>query len=154
MAEVFTCPSCATPLEQMRLEHGVFWACARCGGRALSVELLRRTFAKEAINPLWLRVLSGAGRVGRNCPCCHHPMLEVDLTEKPETPMVDFCRLCHFVWFDASEIGELQPREIPAEPPAKRKPRSISSPPFSSLDEPPLHESWQQLIHFLLPWIG
>ena len=47
MPEEFTCPVCRTPLEQMRLEHGVFWACAQCGGRALSVKLLRRTFAKS-----------------------------------------------------------------------------------------------------------
>ncbi len=154
MTEVFTCPGCASPLEQMRLEHGVFWACPRCGGRALSVELLRRTFAKESINPLWLRVISGEGRPGRNCPCCGHVMLEVDLTGKPETPAVDVCRLCHFVWFDASEIGELEPLPLPVEPVAKRKGRPLSTPPLHSLDDPPLSEWWQQLVRFLMQWIG
>lgn len=149
MADVFTCPVCGTPLEQMRLEHGVFWACPQCGGRALSVELLGRTFAREAINPLWLRVLNGEGHPGRNCPCCGYAMLEVDLTEKPETPAVEVCRVCHFVWFDAREIGELPPRAIPVEPSATRKPLALAPRPLHRVDDPPLTEWWQQLIHFL-----
>jgi hypothetical protein len=39
------------------MEYGVFWACARWGGHALSIELLRRTFTNESINPFWLRAI-------------------------------------------------------------------------------------------------
>lgn len=154
MVDVFTCQVCGTPLDQMQLEHGVFWPCPQCSGRALSVELLLRTFARKAINSLWLRVLNGASPPGRNCPCCGHAMLEVDLTEKPETPAVEVCRLCHFVWFDAREIGELPPRAIPAEPSATRKPLALLPRPLYRLDDPPLTEWWQQLSHFLRQWIG
>lgn len=99
------------------MEHGVFWACARCGGRALGVELLRRTFTNESINPLWLRAINGLGSAGRDCPCCGRTMTEVALADTPETPAVDVCRLCHFVWFDPDELAELKPRPLPVAPP-------------------------------------
>src|SRR5450432_3364048 len=105
----FTCPRCATPLAQVKMEHGIFWACETCGGRALNVELLRRTFTKESINPLWQHVLANAGSVGRPCPCCGRAMAEVALIDQPDSPAVDVCRLCHFVWFDANEMKDLQP---------------------------------------------
>lgn len=57
MEHEFICPSCRLPLGELRMEHGAFWACQHCGGRALSVELLRHTFTSESINPFWLRVL-------------------------------------------------------------------------------------------------
>ena len=100
------------------MERGVFWACTQCGGRALSVELLRVTFTNESINPLWLRTIRGQGRTGRDCAGCRHPMIEVPLAEDPEAPAVDVCRRCHFVWFDASEISGLKPREIPEQEPS------------------------------------
>ena len=140
------------------MEHGIFWACPKCGGRAVSIELLRRTFAQESINCLWSRVISGAGSPGRACPCCKHAMTEVALTDHRDSPAVDVCRLCHFAWFDASEIGELQPREIPAAPAAgsaaARKARGLSPVKNNSLSDPPLEEWWQQLIRFLMQWVG
>ena len=95
------------------MERGVFWACAQCGGRALSVELLRRTFTNESINPLWRHAISGRGAPGRNCPSCGRTMIEVALAETPAAPKVGVCRLCHFVWFDANEMAELKPRPLP-----------------------------------------
>ncbi|MEO5718171.1 MAG: hypothetical protein ABIR29_06325 [Chthoniobacterales bacterium] len=113
MRDEFICPSCQLPLGQVRMAHGVFWACERCGGRALSVELLRRTFTKESINPFWRRVLSDLATPGRACPCCERAMLQVALADAPDSPVVDVCRLCHFVWFDANEMAGLAPRPVP-----------------------------------------
>lgn len=140
------------------MEHGIFWACRQCGGRALSIELLRRTFTRESINPLWLRVLSGSGRAGRDCPCCGRAMTEVALTDHPNSPAVDVCRLCHFAWFDVSEISELRPLEISEEPlagsVAARKARGLPLVKNNGLNDPPLNEWWQQLIRFLMQWVG
>lgn len=158
MLEEFICPGCRVPLEQVRMERGVFWACAQCGGRALSVELLRHTFTSESINPLWLRALHGEGTTGRDCPCCRHPMIEVPLADDPAAPAVDVCRSCHFVWFDASEIAGLRPKEMPDVPPhgsaADRKARGLSVAMNHSLDDPPMNEWWQQFIRFLGQWVG
>ena len=99
------------------MEDGTFWACARCGGRALSVELLRHTFTNESINPFWRRVISDLGAAGRACPYCGRAMLEVALADTPDSPKVDVCRLCHLVWFDANELLGLDQRPLPVTPP-------------------------------------
>ena len=112
MDREFICPSCQLPLTEVRTSHGIFWSCQKCGGRTVSVELLRRTFTPESINPLWLHALRGEGQSGRNCPVCRRPMTEVELSDQAEVK-VDVCRLCHFVWFDATEVENLVPRSVP-----------------------------------------
>jgi Zn-finger nucleic acid-binding protein len=116
------CPRCNAPLKEVHTSHGVFWACENCGGRALTVELLRRTFAQESINPLWLHAISGEGRSGRLCPWCRKPMLEVALSGSAQID-VDVCQHCHFIWFDAHEMDTLAPRQFPA--PAHELPQQV-----------------------------
>jgi Zn-finger nucleic acid-binding protein len=94
------------------MSHGVFWACDKCSGRAVGLELLRRTFTPESINPLWLHAISGEGKIGSRCPSCGRPMIDVALSENT-TVNVDVCRLCHFVWFDTHEVETLVPRPLP-----------------------------------------
>src|SRR6266487_3193720 len=113
----YACPSCRQPLTEVHTSHGIFWSCEKCGGRAVSVELLRRTFTPESINPLWLHALRGEGQTGRNCPACRNTMTEVELSDSAEVK-VDVCRLCHFVWFDATEVENLTPRSLPPPRPA------------------------------------
>ena len=113
-SELF-CPRCNLPLKQVRMSNGVFWACDTCGGRAVGLELLRRTFTPESINPLWLHAINGEGKTGCRCPSCAHAMLQVALSENAGVN-VDVCRLCHFVWFDMHEVEALVPRPLPSTP--------------------------------------
>lgn len=133
------------------MEHGVFWLCRACGGRALNVELLRRTFTRESVNPFWLRAINGERKPGRPCPCCRNAMTEVALAETPEAPAVDVCRLCHFVWFDATELAGMQPRDRTAEGEGKKVAaarRIVTG--AARLEGPPPHEWWQWLARFLM----
>ncbi|HKQ39149.1 MAG TPA: zf-TFIIB domain-containing protein [Verrucomicrobiae bacterium] len=51
----------------------------------------------------------------RKCPSCEKPMVEVPLMPPPDPLVLDACRSCQFVWFDASEL-----EKIPAAPPQPR----------------------------------
>jgi Zn-finger nucleic acid-binding protein len=101
---------------ERKLPHGIFWQCDQCGGRALTVELLRRTFSAASVNPLWLHAMENAGQPGRLCPQCEQPMLTVSFPETGSPP-IDICKKCHFVWFDRGEVETLQPRASQTETP-------------------------------------
>jgi len=75
------CPRCNLALKQVRTSHGVLWACDNCGGRAVGLELLRRTFTPESINPLWLHAVGGEDQSGGRCPSSANPKLEVRLSD-------------------------------------------------------------------------
>src|SRR5438552_1623456 len=97
------CPRCNVPLKKVQSTGRVFWRCDRCDGRAITLELLRRTFTAESINPLWLHAIRGEGTKAGPCPSCRNPMIDVELSENAKVD-VDVCRICHMVWFDPHEM--------------------------------------------------
>jgi len=157
-SELF-CPRCNLPLKQVRMSNGLFWACDTCGGRAVGLELLRRTFTPESINPLWLHAINGEGKTGCRCPSCAHAMLQVALSENAGVN-VDVCRLCHFVWFDMHEVEALVPQPLPSTPTeapqaareaiAMLKVRELAEQARGTdLDSAPPDEPWKQIAAFL-----
>ena len=55
------CPACRIPLTEIRTGNGIIWRCEKCDGRAVGLQLLRRTFTPESINPLWLHAIHNEG---------------------------------------------------------------------------------------------
>ena len=89
-------------------------------------------------------------------------MLEVSLADTPETSRIDVCPLCHFVWFDASEVSELQPRAPSSvlSPEARRAmalvdiQRSALAAKGHDLDGALLDTWWKKVIRYLGLWAG
>ncbi|MGE5209119.1 MAG: zf-TFIIB domain-containing protein [Alphaproteobacteria bacterium] len=104
------CPRCNVLLEEVRTSGGILYACKRCAGRAVTIELMRQRFTPESINPLWQHAIGGQGQIGPPCPLCRQPMIDVALFDQAEIK-VDVCARCHFVWFDAHEAETLVPRQ-------------------------------------------
>jgi membrane associated rhomboid family serine protease/Zn-finger nucleic acid-binding protein len=155
----FLCPRCKVPLKEVRTSGGVFYGCDVCGGRAVTIELLRKRFTPESINPLWLHAMRGEGRVGLPCPSCQQPMIGVALSDRAEIN-VDVCQHCHFIWFDAHEVETLVPRQpepVAAELPQKAREmlaiaeveRLSKQAEGPDLDSAAPEESWKQIAAFL-----
>jgi Zn-finger nucleic acid-binding protein len=115
MPSALSCPKCLQPLEKTTTAHGIFWSCASCGGKALGVDVLRRTFVRDQINEVWRRAREREGSRGRACPSCSNAMIEVAATTEPQ-PRIDVCRLCHFLWFDHDELTHFTLLTPPPEP--------------------------------------
>jgi len=156
-----TCPRCQVPLKEVRTSGGVLYGCDICGGRAVTIELLRKRFTPESINPLWSLAMRGEGRVGLFCPSCRQPMIGVALPGQTET-YVDVCRHCHFIWFDAHEVDALVPRQpapVAAEPELPQKAREMlamaeverlsKQAEGSDYNSVAPDESWKQIAAFL-----
>lgn len=101
---MFTCPNDRRPLTRLPLDHGACWSCATCGGRAVGLGVLRRTVVKDAVNQMWQSARTHAGAPGRPCAVCGRPMTEVRAAPAAGSPLVEICRSCHMVWFDAGEF--------------------------------------------------
>ncbi len=155
----FLCPRCNVPLKDVRTSGGVFYSCDVCGGRAVTIELLRKRFTPESINPLWLHAMRGEGPVGLPCPSCRQPMIGVALPDQAEIN-VDVCQHCHFIWFDAHEVDRLVPREPePVAPELPQKAREMlaiaeverlsKQAEGPDLDSAAPEESWKQIAAFL-----
>jgi membrane associated rhomboid family serine protease len=114
---MFTCPKCQCRLSRVRNKLGVFWVCQKCGGRAVSVPLLRQVLTRDYVNRLWAAVHEGRGTPGRLCPACERPMLEVAVWTAADAAKLDVCKICEFVWFDPSEF-----ETAPSLPPPPKKP--------------------------------
>jgi len=157
----FVCPRCSVPLKELRTSGGVLYSCDLCGGRAVTIEFLRKRFTAESINPLWLHAIRGEGRVGLPCPSCRQPMIGVNLSDQAEIN-VDVCQHCHFIWFDAHEVDTLVPRQpepVAAEPELPQKAREMlamaeverlsKQAEGSDFDSAAPEESWKQIAAFL-----
>ena len=154
-----TCPRCHVPLKEVRTSGGVFYGCEVCGGRAVTIELLRKRFTPESINPLWLHAMQGEGHVGLPCPSCRQPMIGVALSDRAEIN-VDVCKHCHFIWFDAHEVDTLVPRQPePVAPELPQRAREMlamaeverlsKQAEGSDFDSAAPEESWKQIAGFL-----
>ena len=153
------CPRCNVPLKEVRTSGGVFYGCDICGGRAVTIELLRKRFTPESINPLWLHAMRGEGRIGLPCPSCRQPMTGVVLSDQAEVN-VDVCQHCHFIWFDAHEVDTLIPSQPePVNPDLPQPAREMlaiaeverlaKQAEGSDLDSAAPEESWKQIAGFL-----
>jgi len=153
------CPRCKVPLKDVRTSGGIFYGCDVCGGRAVTIELLRKRFTPESINPLSLHAMRGEGRVSVPCPSCRQPMIGVALSARAEIN-VDVCQHCHFIWFDAHEVDTLVPRQPePVAPELPQKAREMlaiaeverlsKQAEGPDLDSAAPEESWKQIAALL-----
>lgn len=111
---MFTCPTCGEGLTRNQTGAGIFWVCSRCHGRAATISLLRHLVNGDTMRELWLRTFDQRLPRVRSCPSCRARMLQLSLPARGQTLVLDVCRTCQFVWFDAQEFEALPP--LPPKP--------------------------------------
>jgi len=95
---------------------GLVWQCARCGGRAVALSVLRKAVEERTVRTLWVAATQGGIRSSLRCPSCRKPMSQASVGGSlPVT--VDVCELCQFVWADAGELEQMPAAPPPAKPP-------------------------------------
>lgn len=103
----------------MKMPDGMIWICQDCGGRAISLGVLRREVKAGPINQIWREACNEQGLVGRLCPSCAKPMKIVQATSPDGSFPVDVCRRCQFLWFDKGEFEAMPP--LPPPPPTQEE---------------------------------
>ena len=116
---MFACPRCRRRLIRTQTEHGVFYVCPGCEGRAVSLSVVRRMAGRQPVRQLWQEANREEARPGVGCPICHRTTVEVPLPVEGREVPLDVCVGCRFVWFDPQELEQLP--EAP-QPPGEEKP--------------------------------
>lgn len=100
-----TCPICAKPLETTRQREGLYYHCAVCDGRAVTVSQIRHVLGERVAMKI-LRLMKLSRRdTSRECPFCAKSMRVLSMQEPPLE--LDACRTCNAVWFDAPTYASL-----------------------------------------------
>ncbi|HPB30376.1 MAG TPA: rhomboid family intramembrane serine protease [Candidatus Sumerlaeota bacterium] len=102
------CPSCGSPLTEIRTREGNYWACGACEGRLISVAMLRQRLDSSIVNWIWGNARNTMNNGPRACPLCRRPMAQIAASPRPGAPLLDSCRFCTFIWFDTREMEDVE----------------------------------------------
>lgn len=88
----------------MKILSGIVWVCSSCGGRSVTISLLRKNIPREVVNFIWQTARNTEGRRQRKCPACSKKMVEIPVQGTDHTVLIDVCTSCQCVWFDRKEL--------------------------------------------------
>ncbi len=101
---MLACPTCSKRLARSTTSAGPVYQCRSCGGRAVAVNVLRKTAGEDFLRRLRHTSTPGAAR-RRPCPLCDKPMALADYGAGARTLQLDVCKACRIVWFDPAEYA-------------------------------------------------
>ena len=116
---MFTCPNCGSTLTRKQGNTGLFWTCEDCGGRAVSVALLRKLIGNVGVSAIWSRAINAGDNDGRSCPICSRGMTEESVSIDGHLLKLGLCIRCEFAWFDTPEYESISP------PPKRKDPCEV-----------------------------
>jgi membrane associated rhomboid family serine protease len=145
------CPACGASLRTIRQRDGIFFECADCHGRAITLPQIRRVAGDRYTTSLLRQINANENAAGRGCPFCTRQMRRFTSKEPPLE--LDACKTCGVVWFDPFEFNAVP--ETAVESPEAARLRGIeaeatwqlerarAAEPTFSEDEP--DESWKTI---------
>ena len=100
-----TCPICLSALAVVRQREGVYYPCASCDGRALTIPQTQRLFGDRIASKALrlMKLSSGHGKFA--CPFCSQPMITLSMQEP--LLQIEACQPCSILWFDAPSFATL-----------------------------------------------
>lgn len=96
------CPACQVPLQTVRQREGIYFSCAQCGGRAVTLPQIRRMTGDRFASSL-VRDVNRATSLGQDgCPFCGAKMRQFQTTQ--HSLSLEACRTCSVVWFNPGQF--------------------------------------------------
>ena len=106
-----TCPRCGKKLTSSRTKSLLHCkACASCGGMAVKLPDMRKSFAAESIAAID-ELAKKHEQAGCVCPDCGSSMSLVRVASSKKKVEIDVCPHCKTVWYDKDEFGALVPND-------------------------------------------
>jgi membrane associated rhomboid family serine protease len=109
-APALACPECRVALGEARVFGELRYGCPECKGIAVPLASLVRVVDPQ-VNALVRDALEHSARPSdRVCPKCPRTLARIDLVLSGLVVVVDACRHCELVWFDAGELDQIPKR--------------------------------------------
>lgn len=103
------CPRCEIPLVRRRTPCGQVYACPKCGGQNVALQVMRKAGASAAfLRHLWAGCWRPNAASILRCPHCHRRALRVTMPGEPRSLNLDVCTFCRTVWFDRDEFEAMR----------------------------------------------
>ncbi|MDD6030933.1 MAG: zf-TFIIB domain-containing protein [Kiritimatiellae bacterium] len=120
MTETGSCPRCGRELVRGFSPQGkVQFDCPGCGGRAVTLPVLREGLGARGVGALAQAARTGE-HVGCTCPGCGRDMTLLKVGVGEARVEIDVCACCLTVWCDRGEFEQVA--SAPPEPPAASVP--------------------------------
>ena len=111
-AMVLRCPDCRFPLRHVVGGSVPGYLCPTCNGLGTTTSALRKRVAGGLLDHLWQTAHRQAVASERHCPSCKKAM---QLVQQDDSPTLDLCPVCYFIWLDAGELDALPKKAPPVE---------------------------------------
>jgi len=111
---MLACPRCGHRLKVVTYRRAAAYRCPRCAGHAVTYPVIREAMPRGRWQRLWRKMFAGETPSALKCPGCTRRMGEV----RTEALVIDSCRPCGILWFDAGELEALPPAPPPRAAPA------------------------------------
>ena len=106
-AASYRCLACELDLVRRRLDSGASWACAGCGGVAVTMAVIRRHASPNVANKVWTQAYGSRLRSERGCPSCSQACKRVEVDDEVGLVELDASIPCQVIWFDPTEVERL-----------------------------------------------
>lgn len=105
------CPKCENTLEDITVDNVEFDFCCKEGGcQGIWCDNAELSFYVSSTSDFpFIDQLNTQGQeTSHNCPRCHDKKLVELPYDKDVQLLVDFCKSCHGIWLDPSELGKIK----------------------------------------------
>jgi Zn-finger nucleic acid-binding protein len=103
----FPCPSCKTPLEEMKLHPGAVLNCPACKGKCVRIGILKSVSGASYSEKIWNETRKARSAGTKPCPVCTQAMKVIQAPSRGSVLELDSCGDCLMVWFDPSELERI-----------------------------------------------
>ncbi|MCP4581955.1 MAG: rhomboid family intramembrane serine protease [candidate division Zixibacteria bacterium] len=102
------CPKCTRSLNREKVDGGYAFACGKCRGRAIGLDVLKKqNMPEEFLLNIRREANESDKSNGRQCPQCNTSMSSDKISLKNKSLKIDYCRECRLIWIDHREYKKL-----------------------------------------------
>jgi len=115
------CPKCEVSLKIKQIPQSGIWQCELCHGTMATVAVLRKYLGNDIVKRFWLKAITDSATTDKKCPSCRQPLNMFKVEHNEKKIILDICRRCQIIWFDAGELESFPKTKTKQLPPEIRE---------------------------------